>query len=251
MVAATISVTESDVLTALRSFLLNILPAGVDVIKAQVNRVPEPAGEDFVVMTPMSQDRLGTNETMYFDNIFVGSISATLLTVVSVQQIEGNGLEPGMLLIDGLFPTMNIQPNTQIVEQLTGSPSGGVGTYSVSVSQTLAQETLYAGLRADLVPTDACVQLDIHGPNSGNNTKVIEGLFRSDFGVDQIATSGYDLTPLYCGDPRQSPFINAEQQYEYRWVMDAHFQINPVIGTPQQFLDEIEVPIIVVDTLPL
>lgn len=55
------SVTESAILTALRSFLLEILPAGVEVIKGQANKVAEPVDLDFVVMTPTNRFRLATN----------------------------------------------------------------------------------------------------------------------------------------------------------------------------------------------
>ena len=46
---------QTDVFTALRSFLLGVLPNGVEVIKGQVNRVAEPQGSDFVVFWPLRQ----------------------------------------------------------------------------------------------------------------------------------------------------------------------------------------------------
>lgn len=56
-----LSITESDILTALRLFLLAILPAGVEVVRGQDNRVAEPIGQDFVTMTPIMRERLETN----------------------------------------------------------------------------------------------------------------------------------------------------------------------------------------------
>lgn len=52
---------EDYVITALRAFLLEVIPAGIEVIQAQANRVPEPAGENFVLMTPLRRTRLATN----------------------------------------------------------------------------------------------------------------------------------------------------------------------------------------------
>lgn len=52
--------TQSDVLTALRGFLLAVLP-GIEVVLAQINRVPEPQGDNFVTMTPILLERLETN----------------------------------------------------------------------------------------------------------------------------------------------------------------------------------------------
>lgn len=45
------SITQSQAFTALRSFILGILPAGAEVIQGQGNRVPAPASDNFVVMT--------------------------------------------------------------------------------------------------------------------------------------------------------------------------------------------------------
>lgn len=65
--ATTVSVTEEQVYTALRAFLLAILPAGVEVFLGQVNKVPEPAADDFVIFTPILRQRLATTSTVYSD----------------------------------------------------------------------------------------------------------------------------------------------------------------------------------------
>lgn len=65
--SATISLTDTEVLTALRTFLIGILPAGTEVIRGQANRVPEPNSAAFVVMTPLMRERLETNVTTYQD----------------------------------------------------------------------------------------------------------------------------------------------------------------------------------------
>lgn len=64
--AATISITDQDVFTALRTFLLLILPTGTKVIQAQDNRVAIPKGK-FVAMTARSNERLATNTGSYTD----------------------------------------------------------------------------------------------------------------------------------------------------------------------------------------
>jgi hypothetical protein len=56
-----LSLTEDQILTAIRTFLLLIVPDGVEVFKGQGNRVPEPIGVNFVVMTPTGRLRLSTN----------------------------------------------------------------------------------------------------------------------------------------------------------------------------------------------
>lgn len=57
----------SQTLTVLRSFLLSIMPIGTEVLQGLDNRVPEPASEDFVLMTEILRERLATNEVSYDD----------------------------------------------------------------------------------------------------------------------------------------------------------------------------------------
>ena len=78
MTVPTLSLTEAQAMTALRTFLLGALPAGTEVIRGEVNRVPEPIGPNFIVMWPLRQERLETNETAYYDNVLTGSIAATV-----------------------------------------------------------------------------------------------------------------------------------------------------------------------------
>lgn len=54
------SITDTDIRTALRAFLVGVLPAGVEVVRGQVNRVASPPG-DYVVFWPTSRPRLSTN----------------------------------------------------------------------------------------------------------------------------------------------------------------------------------------------
>jgi hypothetical protein len=240
----TLSITEARAMTALRTFLLGAMPTGTEVFRGEVNRVPEPRGTDFIVMWPIFQRRLGTNETTYQDNIVTASIAGTVMSVTAVAR---GGLADGVALIDAVWPTMNVAVGTRVLGQLTGS-LGGTGTYTVTPTQTLASETLYAGVRADLEETELTVQLDIHGPVSGDSTKIIEALWRSEYATAAFEADGVAVAPLFADDARQMPFLNAEQQFEYRWTLDLHMEIVPIIGTLQQFADEVVVTTIEVDT---
>lgn len=63
---ATIDTTNDAVFAALRAFLLGVLPAAVEVIQTQDNRVPLPIqGPGFVTMNNVHQRRLATNVTRY------------------------------------------------------------------------------------------------------------------------------------------------------------------------------------------
>ncbi len=67
MATIPLSITQNQTFATLRTFLLSILPSGVEVFQAQTNRVPEPEGTDFVVMTPIMRERLEWNITTFVD----------------------------------------------------------------------------------------------------------------------------------------------------------------------------------------
>src|SRR6266704_3853827 len=165
MTVPTISLTEIQAFTSLRSYLLGTLLSSVEVVRGEQNRVGEPTGSDFIVMWPIGQHRLSTNITTFEDNIITASISGNDMNVA---QILRGSLGIGELVIDELGA---IATNTTITSQVTGT-IGGLGDYKVSQSQNVSPETSYVGVRDDLVPTRWEVQLDIHGPNSANNARV-------------------------------------------------------------------------------
>lgn len=229
------SIAQDAVNTALGNFLTSILPAGVKVIVGQVNRVAEPEG-DFVVMWPLRRPRLATNLETSADTKFEGSIAGTVMTVSAVDFGE-------ILSGNPVFGT-GVADGTTVVDQLTG-PTGGAGTYTVSPEQTVSAITLSAGTTEVEQDADCVMQLDVHGPGSTDNAQTISTLMRSAYAVDQLAPSG--LAPLYADDPRQLPFINAANQFEDRWSVDVHLQINPVVSAPQQFADAVTLTIVDVD----
>ncbi len=235
---ATISLTDAGLLTALRAVLAGMLPVGTQIIRGQANRVPEPL-TPLAVLTPLFRRRLETNVTTYLDTVCTGAIAGTVLTVSAV---ASGVLSVGATITDasGL-----IAAGTTITALGTGT--GGIGTYTVAPSQTVASEALYAGMRSDLVSTEATVQIDLHGTGAADNAQIIATLFRSEYATTAFAAQPYAVQPLYCQDPRQVPFISGEDQYETRWEIDAVMQASPVIGTPQQFAAALAIGLIEVD----
>ncbi len=170
-----IDLTDEDIYTALRTLLLAILPSGIEVIEAQINRAAPPKGPDYVVMNGVNRSRLSTN-----------------------------------------------------VENWTVSnPNPVTNTTQVSL--------------------EVQVQIDIHGPNGADNSTIIEALFRSGYGCDAFAASGFAIQPLYVDEAKQIPFIDGEQQYEDRWTFNAHMQANPVITRSQDFANQAIIDVINVD----
>ena len=68
--------------------------------------------------------------------VVTASISGTTMTV--------SGVTSGTLAVGQTLEGANVTDGTIIVEQLTGSPPGGTGTYEVSASQSAGSATVYA-----------------------------------------------------------------------------------------------------------
>jgi len=226
--AYTLSLTQSQILTALRSALIQALPSGMEIVQGQTNLVPEPIGTDFIVMTPILRQRLSVQRETYADCALTGSISGTTLTVSAIS-LGGINISAAPILWG---PT--VAGGTTITAQLTGAP-GGTGTYTISQGQTVASSLMACGLVDMLQPTQVTIQLDVHGPNSPDNCQIVSTLFRELYFADLFAAQPFDVTPLYCGDPKQTPFLNAENQIETQWSIDAVLQANQVVIAPQQF----------------
>lgn len=100
-------ISETDLFTALRSFLTDVVPPDVDVIQGQNNRVPEPKSPDFVTMTPIFRGRLATNVTTTFDGAPTeepGTRTDTMGTRVTVQlDVHGPNSADNAQLIATLF----------------------------------------------------------------------------------------------------------------------------------------------------
>ena len=231
---------QSAIQTVLRGFLLSILPAGTEVIQAQDNRVPEPAG-DFVTMTVMRRGRLATNVDTYQDCAFEASIAGTVMTVTHV--------DFGTILSGAALFGTPVTAGTLIGAQTGGTP-GGIGTYTVAPAQIVTAQALASGAETVMQPTEVVIQLDVHSASDGSSTdmaQVIATLMRDDRATTYFADAGLDGAPFYADDPVQMPFLNGEQQYETRYVVDVHIQANQALGLPQQFADQAVVNVIDVD----
>lgn len=164
------SVTDTQIFTGLRAFLVDAVGSGIEVVQALDNRVPSPKGA-FILMSELFRTRLAMNETTYSD--------AT-------------------------------------------TPAPGVHTEEVKASTKIA------------------FQLDCYGPSASEYAQVIDTAWRSHLAVDFLKS--YGLTPLFNDGPRKMPVVNGEHQYELRWVVTVHLQVNPSITAPREFADVPPVP---------
>ncbi len=156
-------------------------------------------------------------------------ITDVLDPAVEVAQAQDNYVpEPGVVDFVLMTPLRRIRLATNKVTYDTSNPA--------PVIQSIES------------PTQIEFQLDIHGPNSGDNTEILKNIFRDTYACTFFAATGLDIQPLYMSEPLQAPFVNGENQYETRWTMDAVLQANPVMTVPQDFADTVVIGIIEVDT---
>lgn len=238
-----LSITQSAAQTVLRSFLLSVLPLSTDVIEGQDNRVPEPSNPNFVVMTAIRRTRLETNIDSYIDVLFTGSIAGPTLTVSNVQF--------GMLTIGNPVFGVGVALGTIITGLASGT--GGIGTYTVSPPQTISG-VMAAGTTNLMQPTEVVYQLDVHSnivTTAADMAQAISTAFRDDYAVDFFTTLNPGVAPLHADEPRQVPFINAEEQWETRWIIDAYMQVNASLMLPQQFASMLQINVISVEALDL
>lgn len=226
--------TQDDILAALKAFLEGVLPPGTPVIAGQANKVPEPAADNFVVMTPMGRTRIETNVEGLADAVFEGSITGAMLSVTSV------GF--GAINIGATIFGPGVDPTTKVTAKGTGT--GGVGTYSIDPVQDVAQGTLAAGATSVLQPVEIMVQCDVYGPLAGDNAQIITTLFRSNYGVEAFQAIAPEVTPLYADDPKQVPFVSGEEQYQDRWIVEAMLQANQSVIIPQQYAGTAEIVLV-------
>lgn len=236
------SPTQDNVCAALRSFLLDVLPAGTGVIIALDNRVSEPIETEFVIMTPLRFQRMRTNIDSDADVKFTGSIDGTVLTVTDVD--FGAIAEGATIFGVGVIPTKvtNFQSGT-----------GGVGTYLVDQTQTVFSTTISSGGKTIEQGAQVSIQLDFHSASgaAGDMAQTVSTLFRDEYATEQFAAQepNYNVYPLFADDPRMAPFINESQQYEWRWTLEANLQVNQIIAIPQQYADSIDLEVRSVDVV--
>lgn len=230
-----VSPTQSQIQVALRNFLLSVLPTGVPVIAMQDNRVGEPPEGDFVAFNPLSRPRLATNIQAYDDVAMLASAAGSVLTASAVT----GTLVAGLPLIGA-----NAVPGSVLGAQLSGT-TGGAGTYGILPAQTWSVQSVSAGSRSATQKNKVIMQVDVHGGQSSDNIETITTMFRDPYAVDYF---GDGMSPLYADDPRQVPFVNAEQQYETRWSVDLHLEADQTVyDIPQQFAAALELDVINVD----
>lgn len=238
---AGVTPNQSAIQTALRTFLIGVLPDNTPVVAGQINRVAEPLTGDFAVFWPISRNRLAWNIDSYVDAVFTGSIAGNTLDITAVNPQYNGQIAVGLYIFG-----VGITDGTKVTGFGTGV--GGIGTYTVSgAPQTVASETIAAGSAGLLQKTEVVFQVDVHGNASSDNSQIIATAFFDDIAQRYFQPETTGVAPLYCSDPRQMVFWNGESQAEDRYIIDVHLQVNATVLFSQQFAQAVSVQVISVE----
>lgn len=190
MASYAIDLTERIILAALRNVVVQIVPPEVQVIRAQVNRVPEPTCDTYILLT------------------------RTRWEMIEYPTVTWDKDDPAPI-------TLNM-----------------------------------------LSPVKASIQLDIHGQNGADLAWQLASTFKSYIACDMFndlpqssiegeytLPTGAVIQPLYSDSPKQAPFLNGEQQWEDRWMVEIALQANINIKVTEEFANALQIGLIDVDVV--
>lgn len=130
-------------------------------------------------------------------------------------------------------------------QNLTATP---VGTYAVlspgikvRLNQGARTYDAHEGTVSLQRNTEYVYQLDCYGPDAPDWADIVAIAWRSMRACDMLAHT--DVTPLYADEPVQLNFVNGERQYEQRFMVNLHVQVNQIVIVEQAFMDRIELTI--------
>jgi hypothetical protein len=206
-----IAPTQDDVMTALGSFMLDRLPAGVDVVQGVVNRVAEPAEPNFAVMTLIRANRIETNVDTNQDVRFTGTIAPAVADfTASIDPAPGQpGVMPsgimtvtavsaGSIAIGSLVAGGGVLGATFVTGQESGS-AGGPGLYTVSVAQEVLSGVLTAAYGLLTVSANAFGPIVVGANVFG--TGVATGTTVRQFGTGTGGNGTYIVSPSQAVGP--------------------------------------------------
>ncbi|WP_244577354.1 phage neck terminator protein [Escherichia coli] len=87
----------------------------------------------------------------------------------------------------------------------------------------------------------ADIQVDFYGDNAGDRAVAVETLFASDYAWSKIKSLDARLSPLYSSPAIQAPMINAEDQWEERYLLTLSLQAHITVSLSQDYFDKAEI----------
>lgn len=87
----------------------------------------------------------------------------------------------------------------------------------------------------------ADIQVDVYGDEAGSRAIALETIFRSQYAYDTLKEIDDRIAPLYSSDVIQAPMINAEDQWQERYIITLSFQVHVTITLRQDYFDQAEI----------
>lgn len=146
------------------------------------------------------------------------------------QQAQANRVpmpkDPFCILTPLRFPRLS---TTRDIKQDTGDPSTSAMGYT-EVRQ-------------------ADIQVDIYGDGAGDRAIALETVFTSGYAYEKIKALDERLAPLYSSAAIQAPMINAESQWQERYIVTLSLQAHITVSFSQDYFDKAEISTQQVDSL--
>ena len=124
-----------------------------------------------------------------------------------------------------------------------------VSRFDLSMNATSDVDGNPFGVRTIEQSLEYVLQVDCFGDFASDWCTVLDVMFRSDESCAFF--DPYGLAPLFNDGPTQAPFVNGEGQYELDWLLRLHFQFNPQMTLPVQFMDSAKIQLVNAGTYPL
>lgn len=228
--------------TALRAFLLAVLPPETPVLLARQNRMAAPNGP-FALMTMLLHQRIATSATRY---------TATSRIILHQQDVTvqvslfGPGAADNTQVLGALFQNGwaaefftafarnppspgSVIPGPACVSPFPPPPPACCpATQSVAPSATPSAVPPAFVMQASAPPIGAS-----SSQSSCQSSYQSAGCSSAPSAGQSVSGSPPRIAPLYAGPARQIPFVNGERQYEEQWQIDLHLQASFVLTLPQ------------------
>ncbi|QPW28376.1 hypothetical protein F8538_06365 [Edwardsiella ictaluri] len=87
----------------------------------------------------------------------------------------------------------------------------------------------------------ADIQVDIYGSGAGDRAVTLETVFASGYAYDKIKAIDERVAPLYSTAAIQAPMIDAEQQWQERYMLTVSLQVHMTASFQQDYFDKAEI----------
>lgn len=145
-----------------------------------------------------------------------------------------------------------VAPSVRVVRtpvNKASMPEGAYVSFTPGLRRPLSTNVVHGddANRSVLQPDQMSFQVDCYGEGSADVAKTLNALWRDQYAVDMLSTTGVDIAPLYAGNVMQAPFTNDADQYEERYTFEIELQVNAIIVAPQQSCNMLDMVLVSVE----